>query len=286
MHLSNIKIAERIRLLSELPARFNRMLAQALLVVRDEHQDEACKVACVVSSAAWQLWHSWRKAEDNRPEHEWVVFANFMKIAESENITLSEKRIGSAFAFTHDTFFIPRIMEQHVREETTPKLKAQLEKEKEEQRLQHMRGGAQNAEFLLTQLRDPDSPVDLLFKPDEISKCIKLVSQHDLWKLRNPSPPPSNDRLAIACLEADALWPLHPLGVLADLERPNEEGETKDVADPAVWYKQLQESNQTLLEFRPKWKDIPPSDFIDSESIFRTKEGHRLYTEWRQRWNL
>ena len=279
-------IADRIRLMSDLPAHFNTMLEQALFVVREEQQDELCVVACAVSSAAWRFWHSWRKAEDNRQEHEWVVFANVMKIAEAENLTFSEKRIATAFAFTHDTFFIPRIMEQQVRDATTPELKAQLEKEKEEQRLRHMQGGAKNTEFLLTQLRDPDSPADLLFKPDEISKCVKIVKEHDLWKLRNPSPPPSNDRLAVACLEADALWPLHPLGVLADLERPNEKGESKDFAEPTVWRQQLRESNRTLTEFRPKWKDIPPSDFLDDESIFRTKEGHRLYHVWRERWNL
>jgi hypothetical protein len=279
-------IVDRIRILSDLPVRFNSMLEQALLVVREEHRDELCVVACVVASAAWRFWHSWRKAEDNRQEHEWIVFANVMRIAEAENLTLSEKRIATAFVFTHDTFFISRIMEQRIRDATTPQLKVQLEREKEEQRLRHMQGGAKNAEFLLTQLRDSDSPADLLYKPDEISKCVKIVSEHDLWKLRNPSPPPSSDRLAVACLEADALWPLHPLGVLADLERPNEKGETKDFADPAAWYEQLQESNRTLTEFRSKWKDISPGDFVDNESIFRTKEGHRLYNEWRLRWNL
>jgi hypothetical protein len=278
--------ADRIRNMSDLPARFNTMLEQALLVLRDEHQDELCKVACIVSSAAWRFWHSWRQPEDNRQEHEWVVFANLMKIAEAENLTVSEKRTATAFAFTHDTYFIPRIMEQRVRDAKTPELKAQLEKEKVEQRIEHMQGGAKNAEFLLTQLRDPDTPADLLFEPDEIARCVRIVSEHDLWKLRNPSPPPSSDRLAVACLEADALWPLHPFGVLADLERPNENGETKDFADPAAWHQQLLESNRPLIEFRQKWKDIPPGDFIDGESIFRTREGHRLYSEWRQRWNL
>jgi hypothetical protein len=279
-------IADRIRKLSDLPARFNSMLEQALFVVRDEHQDSVCLVACVVSSAAWRFWHSWRKADDNRQEHEWVVFANVIKIIEAENLTLSEKRIATAFAFTHDTFFIPRIMEQRVRDAATVELKEQLAKDKEEQRLRHMQGGAQNAELLLNQLTDPDSPTNPLFQPEEIVRCVKIIGEHDLWKLRNPIPPPSNDRLAVACVEADALWPLHPLGVLADLERPNEKGETQDFAEPAAWRNQLRESLQTLIEFRTQWKDISPSDFIDGESIFRTEEGHRLYHEWRQRWNL
>jgi hypothetical protein len=92
--------------------------------------------------------------------------------------------------------------------------------------------------------------------------------------------------LAVTCLEADALWPLHPLGVLADLERPDDNGVTTDFNSPEVWRKQLEESNQTLIQFRPKWKDIPPDDFVDNQSIFRTREGHRLYTEWLRRWNL
>lgn len=278
-------ITDRIRFMSEAPARFNTMLEQALLVVREDEREELSIVACVVSSAAWRFWLSQRPPEDNRQEHEWVVFANLMKIAEAEKLTLSEKRIATAFAFTHDTFFIRRIMEQRVREATDEE-KKRLEEEKEKQRLQHMISGARNTEFLLNQLRNPHSPSDLLFTPEEIARCVKIVNEHDMWKLQHPSPPPSADRLAVACLEADALWPLHPLGVLADLERADENGLTKDFNNPAVWLRQLQESNKTLIQFGTKWKDISPGDFIDSESIFRTKEGHRLYTEWREHWNL
>lgn len=278
-------ITDRIRFMSDLPARFNTMLEQALLVVRKDHQEELCIVACAVSSAAWRFWLSQRPPEDNRQEHEWVVFANVMKIAEAEELTLSEKRIATAFSFVHDTFFIRRIMEQRVREATEEE-KQELEKEKEKQRRQHMESGAKNTEFLLSQLRHPHSPADLLFTPEEIARCVKIVSEHDLWKLQNPGLPPSGERLAVACLESDALWPLHPLGVLADLERPDENGATKDFNNPEIWRKQLEESIQTLVEFRPKWEGIPPDDFIDNESIFRTKEGHRLYTEWRRRWNL
>lgn len=278
-------IQDRIRFMSDVPARFNTMLEQGLLVVREDQREELCVVACIVSNAAWRLWLSQRPPQDNRQEHEWVVFANLMKIAEAEELALSEKRIAAAFAFLHDTFFIPRIMEQRVREASGEE-KQRLEEEKERQRLQHMNGSARNAEILLAQLGHPDSTAQLLFTPDEITRCTKIINEHDMWKLRRPSPFPSSDRLAVACLEADALWPLHPLGVLADLERADENGVAKDFNDPAVWLRQLQESNQTLVEFRPKWKDIAQEDFIDDESIFRTKEGYRLYAEWRQRWNL
>lgn len=278
-------LIDRIRSMSDLPARFNTMLEQALLVVRKDQQEELCTVACVVSTAAWASWLSQRPPEDNRQEHEWVVFANVMKIGEAENLTLSEKRVAAGFAFLHDTFFIRRIMEQRVREATQEE-KQWLEEEKEKQRRQHMERGARNAEFILSQLRYPHSPADFLFTPEEITRCVKIISEHDLWKLRNPAPPPTSDRLAVACVEADALWPLHPLGVLADLERPDENGTTRDFNNPEVWRKQLEESSKTLVEFRPKWEGGPAEDFIDHESIFRTREGHRLYTEWRRRWNL
>lgn len=215
-----------------------------------------------------------------------MVFANVMKIAEAEGLNLAERRIATAFTFTHDSCFIPRIMEQRVRDAKTPEEKAQLKKEKKEQRIKHMNDGAKNAKFLLKQLTRPDSPKEPLFEPHEITRCVGIVKVHDMWKLDGKSPPPTTDRLALACLEGDALWPLHPLGVLADLERPDEKGLTKDFSDPAIWHTQLLQSNETLVVFRSKWKDIPNSDFVDSESIFRTKEGHRLYDEWRQRWNL
>jgi len=281
-------LAEKICSLNTgLPARFDSMLAQALLLVKDDaHRDDLCAVACAVAGAAWQRWLSARTAEDNRQEHEWVVFANVMRIAEDESLSLSDKRVATAFTFTHDSFFIPRVTEQQIREATTPELKARLEQEKERQRLRHMKVGAANADSLLRELKDPRAPEKLLFTPGEIARCVALVAGHDLWKMPVPEPPPTHDRLALACVEGDALWPLHPLGVLADLERPNGEGVSKDFSDPEKWRAQLLQSCQTLVEFRPKWKEIPEGDFVDGESIFRTPEGARLYHEWRGRWNL
>ncbi len=267
--------------------RFNTMLEQALYYVKDpEQQDDLCLVACVVSNADWKFWHSRRPPEDNRKEHEWVVFANVMQIAEDEKLTLSEKRIATAFTFTHDSFFIPRIMEQSLRDASDEK-KQKLKDQKEEQRKQHMDGGAKKADFLLGQLTRPDSPSKLLFTRKEIRRSVAIVKKHDMWKLDGKSPPRSIDRLALTCLEGDALWPLHPLGVLADLERPDETGKTKDFSDPEVWRTQVEQSLKTLTgDFRPKWTHIPKGDFKDTESIFRTQEGHRLFKRWRKRWNL
>lgn len=282
-----MEIRDRIRELSGLPSRFNIMLEQGLLVVEDDNdRKDLCEVACVVSSAAWKEWLSEREPEDNRQEHEWVVFANVMKIAEAENLPLSDRRIATAFTFTHDSHFIPRIMEQEIRDAKTDEQKRALEEKKEDQRQEHMRKGAENAESLLPTLTYAAGKKRRLFKKHEIDTCVEIVSKHDCWKLRDPSPPPTRDRLALSCIEGDALWPLHPLGVLADLERPNEKGKTHDFSDPAIWHTQLQQSNKTLVEARSKWEGIPAGAFIDSESIFRTREGWRLYNGWRKRWSL
>jgi hypothetical protein len=285
-------ITDRIRELSTLPPRFNTMLEQGLLVVEDKAQrEDLCEVACVVSSAAWERWLSLRKPEDNRQEHEWVVFANVMKIAEAEELSLSDRRIATAFCFLHDTCFIKRIMEEEIRKleregktEEAEKMRAR----KKNERTEHMKGGADNTGNALNELKylSPKTDAKALFSRPEIKRCVDIVSGHDLWKVDPPEPPPTCDRLRLACLEGDVLWPMHPLGVLADLERPNEQGETKDFSDPAIWHTQLQQSNKTLVEFRSKWKGIPASAFIDSESIFRTGEGWRLYNEWRTRWSL
>ena len=284
-----MQIRDRIRYLSRLPDRFNIMLEQALLAVADVHErQKLCEVACVVSNAAWRFWHSDRSPEDNRQEHEWVVFANVMRIAEAEGLCLSDKRVATAFAFTHDTFFIRRIMDASVRQASDEE-KEELQRKKKAQRIAHMEGGARNAEFLLPQLMRPDSPTEPLFTEDDIERCVGIVKKHDWWKLDPPDPPPTTDRLALACLEADALWPLHPIGVLADLERPNNEGETKDFSQPSVWKQQLEESCATLVKYRADWvakAGISDDDFQHTESVFRTEEGYRLYREWRLRWGL
>jgi hypothetical protein len=267
--------------MTELPARLNAVLETALLSVKDEGQREELRlVAGVIAYATWQHWLAWRPREDNRPEHEWVVFANIMKIAEAERLTLSERRIATAFAFTHDTFFIPRITEAMTRE-ADGESKKQLEADKKQQRVDHMKGGAANARFILAQLKDPRRAGAALLTDEEIARCADIVAGHDRWKSDEP-PPRGTDRLAVVCLEGDALWPLHPIGVLADLERPDK---VRDACDPAAWQKELKESLKTLRQYRANWTGLNER-FIDEESIFRTEEGHRLYREWRQFWSL
>jgi hypothetical protein len=276
---------------STYPSRFRTMLEEALLAVKDrEQQSQLCTVACLVSNIAWQKWISSKVPEDNRQEHEWVVFAHVMKIAEAENLTISEKRIATAFSFLHDTIFIRRIMEEEIRAaEQAGRVEEakELRIRKKRQRYDHMAGGAANAARLLPTLIGPTAaPGEPLFTNTEIDRCVRIIAEHDAWKVDPPLPPPTNDRLFLACVEADVLWPLHPLGVLADLERPNELGATKDVYDPVVWHDQIQQSNKTILEYRAKWQGIPSGDFFDAVSIFRTREGWRLYDDWCTRWGV
>lgn len=277
-----MKLIDRIRDLSNLPPKFNTMMENSLLAVQDKtSQENLSEVACIIANAAWEKWISWRKPEDNRLEHEWVVFDNVMKIAEAEGISLSERRIATAFCFLHDTCFIKRIMEEDIRRlerEGRNEEAVETKLKKKNQRTEHMKGGAENSEKILSELS--------LLTQEEINQCVEIVSTHDSWKLDPPQPPSTQDRLRLACLEGDALWPLHPLGVLADLERSHETGEMKDFNDPMIWRQQLQQSNQTLVDYRLKWKDIPASAFMDDVSIFRTQEGWRLYNQWQQHWNL
>jgi hypothetical protein len=157
-----------------------------------------------------------------------------------------------------------------------PALAARLQEEKARQRIEHMEGGAHNSDVLLRELANVSSEVR--------DRCAAIIASHDYWKL-GKAHPSGSDREALVCFEADALWPLHPLGVLADLERPADEGEPKDVNDPAEWRRQVRNNLQTLIEYRSNWQGTAEV-FQDADTIFRTVEGHRLYREWAGLWGL
>jgi hypothetical protein len=274
---------------SEVPVRYKLMLDDALCTVRRcEFRNELRIVASVVSQAAWRGWLETCGPEDNRQEHEWVVFANVMRIGEKENLDLSERRIAAAFAFMHDSHRITdRKMEA---DKPSPE-------EKAKQRREHMDGGADIANRVLRSLLRPNRLDQRLFEDNDVNRCVAIIRKHDSWKLDPPEPFPTNDTLAVVCVEADALWPLHPIGVLADIERANTKlvtdankvGAVGSFASPWSWEAKLKESLATLTHsYRRSWEaaGIPKSDFQDRESIFRTEEGYRLYREWRIRWNV
>jgi HD superfamily phosphohydrolase YqeK len=242
---------------------------------------ERAELRAVVDSVAEQAFERWlrrRTADDNRVEHEFVVFGAAMRIAEAERLPLTGKLVVTCATFLHDTFPIQRITERAIREAEARDrdLAASLREAKARQRIEHMEGGARNADILLREL------VNVSLEVRE--RCAAIIASHDYWKLGKPHPAGS-DREALVCFEADALWPLHPLGVLADLERPGEDGEPKDVNDPAEWRRQVRNNLQTLREYRANWQRAEEM-FQDPDSIFRTAEGHRLYREWTGLWGL
>jgi hypothetical protein len=286
---------------SAIPPRAHALLEQAFTCIVDlAERRELRAVAGVVVPAVWQRWLASRPPEDNRPEHEFVVLQATLQIAEAGRLPLEEKRRAVAVVFLHDTHFIPRITEWQIRSAeaaaeqaakgqlpTADELRrhaADLARQREEQRDLHMRGGADNARLLLPQLRHPNDAARPLFSAAEIERVADIIRHHDDWKLGRPHPPGS-DSLAVACLEGDALWPLHPLGVLADLERPDELGHIRDVSNPREWRTQLQHSVQTLRKYRGNWHGTGER-FQDEASIFRTAEGHRQYAEWLALWRM
>ena len=248
------------------------MTARGLSAVQDQAERAGLRaVANVIAEATFDRWLSRRTADDNRVEHEFVVFGAAMRIAESERLSLSGKLVVVCATFLHDTFPIARITETAIRDcmKKDPELAAALMEKKARQRIEHMQGGAQNAALLLRELE--------LVPAGVRDRCAAIIAGHDYWKLGKPHPP-AEDREALVCFEADALWPLHPLGVLADLERSR-----KDVNDPEEWRKQIGHNLRTFREYRANWEGTDEV-FQDADSIFRTAEGHRLYREWAGLW--
>ena len=272
---------------TQLPPHLQAMLGRALDLVRDPaERAELRPVVDAIAAATFARYLRGRTADDNRPDHEFVVFGAAMGIAEAERLPLAGKLVVVCATFLHDTYPIPRITETAIREamKIDVELAATLQEKKARQRVEHMEGGARNARLLLGGLEHPLRPGVPIVSAEVRERCAAIIAGHDYWKLGKPLPAAS-DREALVCFEADALWPLHPLGVLADLERPDEAGNPRDLNCPGEWRKQIRNNLETLREYRKNWEGTAEV-FQDSESIFRTAEGHRLYREWAGLWGL
>lgn len=270
-----------------LPPHLKAMIGHGLNLVKNPaERAELRPVADAIAETTFERWLSRRTAEDNRPEHEFVVFGAAMRIAEAARLPLSGKLVVVCFTFLHDTYSISRITETAIRDwmKKDAEFAARLQEKKARQRIEHMEGGARNAGLLLRELEHPDRPGEPLVAGDVLDRCAAIIAGHDYWKLGKPHPA-AIDREALVCFEADALWPLHPLGVLADLERPGESGNPKDLNDPGEWRQQIRNNLETLREYRVNWEGTGEV-FQDPDSIFRTAEGHRLYREWAGLWGL
>ena len=259
----------------KLPERIRAEIESGLGEIQESRARQHLRAAVKkIAAEAWERWIRFNGPQDNHPQHESTVFRLGMKIGVAEKLSLSELRVFSAFAFCHDNFKIKRIMDARVRdleECGTAQEAAKLRREKQEQRTKHMVMGARRADRMLREIG--------VLSEAERERCAEIIRKHDCWKL-GEAWPLWEDRLAVCCLEADALWPLQPLGVLADVERSGE-----DLADPLVWRQKAQESHGTMIVFRKNW-DGKKEPFRDRKSIFRTAEGHKIYKEWCKFWSL
>ena len=287
-----------------LPIRIARIVQTTFDVVPDPGDREQLRAwADAIARVAWERWLSERPIEDNRPDHEFIVLDNAIKIGVDERLDIEHLKLVTAFALLHDTHIIPRVTETSVRRvvaeadaarergalDEAAELDARVEslrRAKDEQRHVHMAGGVRNARLALSLIADSSSDPSLRLADSHVEKLLDIIGHHDLWKLKEPWPRLADGRVALVCLEADALYPLHPIGVAADLDRPDENGAFCDPHDPARWRSQLKSSLKTLHEYRANWQDLADEAFQDGESIFRTPKGYALYCAWREFWKI
>src|SRR5438309_7679576 len=93
------------------------MIDHGLILVTDAgERAEMRAVVDVVAHAVFERWLSKRTPDDNRVEHEFVVFGAAMRIAEAEHLPLPGKLVVACATFLHDTHAIPRITERQIRD--------------------------------------------------------------------------------------------------------------------------------------------------------------------------
>jgi hypothetical protein len=263
-----------------------RLLNKAFEVVDDDGvAHELCEFGTRVYELAYHERLKERTPEDNRPEHELVVLRNTMRICwrsgrerdSGHPFNRQELRVAVATSLLHDLRFIPRITEEMIKiaeQQGRHEEAADLRRRKASQRVDHMRGSAEDA------IRIVRSHSTLMTEA-ESRQCIGYIALHDIWKLGWPYPV-SSDWLAVCCLEGDALWPLDPdFGCLADLER-------KNTSCPSL--EQLRQQAELNLEtqlrtYRANFA-VTAEQFRDGETIIRTSEGARILSEVREYWRI
>ncbi len=102
---------------SVLPRHLRAMIECGLAAVRDDHaRAELRSVSHALAVAVFDRWLSKRTPEDNRVEHEFVVFGAAMRIGEAERLPLNGMLAVVCATFLHDTYPIQRITERMIRE--------------------------------------------------------------------------------------------------------------------------------------------------------------------------
>ncbi len=257
--------------------------AAFVVITNGSLADDLRAFARQVYSLAYDTRLRFRTPEDNRPEHELVVLRDTVRICwrsghereSDEPFAAWELRVAVATALLHDLRFIRRITEQEIQKAEDAGRHddaASLRRQKAEQRLGHMRGGAEDAGRIL-------HGVPGLVTEMELRRCLGYISLHDAWKL-GLAYPLASDWLAVCCLEGDALFPLdRDFGPLADLQR-------QGVAEPT--WEQLREQAASnlrtqLIGYRTNFA-CTAEPFRDGETILRSEEGARILAEARRYW--
>jgi len=211
---------------------------------------------------------------DNPPEHHTTVLGYMMEIATGEGFDWSTVREAAAISLLHDIWPVRKITSQMIRSAPNHERPA-LEEERTNSVPIHMQKGSEHAQDILIRLNRNRGKV--VYEDTAIKRICAVIGIHDNPKIGTPIP--TADILAVAFREADRLWMQDPRGVQADLVRNGNNFSTRQ--DRVA---QAEENVKSYREERAKYAAFPAGDFIDTETLFRTKTGHGIFKRLRSYW--
>ncbi|MDH5185716.1 MAG: hypothetical protein OEZ20_01395 [candidate division WOR-3 bacterium] len=269
--------------IDNVPSYLLNILSNSFSQVNEKERNSLMDISKMMFIYLYNRYLLFRSSEDNRKEHELIVLSNVLKISEKMELNYSDKKIAIAVSLFHDTCFIKRIMEEEIRkleEKGSIKEANLLREKKKDQRRDHMKGGAKNTKEALEYINKINPHGWTIFTDKEIERSEKIVLKHDLIKTDELYPKRINT-LELCCHESDILWPLHPIGVSADIERYG-----KDINEKENWTNQVKENLKLFDDMRKKYDKKNVDDRFIEKTYFRTEEGHRIFSNWLKFWNL
>jgi len=212
---------------------------------------------------------------DNPPEHHTTVLGFMLEIATGETYDWPTVREAAAIAILHDIWPVPKITSDMIRnapDHEKPKLQDQRNKSVPI----HMQKGSEHARNILNQLNEMRQTTE--YDTAAIDRICGVIAIHDNPKIDVPIP--TENTLAMGFREADRLWMQDPRGVRADLTRKGNNYPTRQ--------ERVRQSQDNVESFRAErarvYPEFPRSHFIDEETLFRTRTGHRIFQRLRTYW--
>lgn len=213
---------------------------------------------------------------DNPPEHHTTVLRYMMEIASGERFDWPLLRQAATIALLHDIWPVRKITREMIRK-APEREKPKLEEERKNSVPIHMQKGAQHSRDILNRLNKRRAKEE--YDSAAIDRICGVIAIHDNPKIGIPIP--TADTLAVSFREADRLWMQDPCGVRADLARNGNNYPSRE--DLVV---QARDNVESFREERAKaYATLPLTDFIDNETIFRTKTGHGIFQRLRTYWD-